>query len=143
MRISLTPETAQRIRDALGSDVDLAPEGTPTVLARLAVEAPTIYSEVLSQISGSQIRLDSENELQKRQRRGMLRRLFFSWGEYETSVGDRLLAKRHIAAAVPLSLAAVTLLLLAVALVFGHRPTSSSARHVAASEEMSRGAALP
>ena len=74
MRISLTPETAQRIRDALGDGVDLAPESVPAVLARLAVEAPAIYSEVLAQISGSQIRLDSESELHKRRRRNTLRR---------------------------------------------------------------------
>ena len=134
MRISLTPETAQRIRDALGDGVDLAPESVPAVLARLAVEAPAIYSEVLAQISGSQIRLDSESELHKRRRRNMLRRLFFSWGEYETGVGDRVFAKRHIAAAVPLSAAALTLVVLAAALVFGHRPIPSTAPRSAAPE---------
>ena len=126
MQVSLAPQTAQQIRDALGDGVDLAPENTPAVLARLAVEAPAIYSEVLAQISGSQIRLDSEAELHKRRRRHMLRRLFFSWGEYETDVGDRVFAKRHIAAAVPLSAAALTLVVLAAGHVFGHRPISST-----------------
>jgi len=134
MRISLAPETAQQIRDALGDGVDLAPESVPAVLARLAVEAPAIYSEVLAQISGSQIRLDSESELHKRRRRNTLRRLFFSWGEYETGVGDRVFAKRHIAAAVPLSAAALTLVVLAAALVFGHRPIPSTGPRSAAPE---------
>ena len=132
MRISLTPETAQRIRDALGDGVDLAPESVPAVLARLAVEAPSIYSEVLAQISGSQIRLDSESELHKRRRRNALRRLFFSWGEYETGVGDRVFAKRRIAAAVPLSAGALTLVVLAAALVVGHRPIPSTGPRSAA-----------
>ena len=134
MRISLAPETAQQIRDALGDGVDLAPESVPAVLARLAVEAPAIYSEVLAQISGSQIRLDSESELHKRRRRNTLRRLFFSWREYETGVGDRVFAKRHIAAAVPLSAAALTLVVLAAALVFGHRPIPSTGPRSAAPE---------
>ncbi|HTD46212.1 MAG TPA: hypothetical protein VK881_02970 [bacterium] len=132
MRISLTPETAQRIRDAIGDGVDLAPESVPAVLARLAVEAPPIYSEVLAQISGSQIRLDSESELHNRRRRNMLRRLLFSWGEYETGVGDRVFAKRRIAAAVPLSAAGLTLVVLAAALVFGHRPAPSTGPRSAA-----------
>lgn len=134
MRISLTPETAQRIRDALGDGVDLAPESVPAVLARLAVETPAIYSEVLAQISGSQIRLDSESELHKRRRRNTLRRLLFSWGEYETGVGDRMFSKRRIAAAVPLSAAALTLVVLAAALVFGHRPFPSTGPRSAAPE---------
>src|SRR5438105_5055959 len=132
MRISLTPETAQRIRDAIGDGVDLAPESVPAVLARLAVEAPAIYSEVLAQISGSQIRLDSESELHNRRRRNMLRRLLFSWGEYETGVGDRVFAKRRIAAAVPLSAAWLTLVVLAAGHVFGHRPISSTGSRGAA-----------
>jgi hypothetical protein len=100
----------------------------PGVLARLAVEAPAVYSQVLAELSGSQIRLDSEDQLRRRQRRGTLRRLLFSWGEYETGVGDRLFAKRHIAAAVPLSIAALTLTLLAISLALGHRATSESAQ---------------
>jgi hypothetical protein len=121
MKITLTQETIHRIREALGSDVDLGPEVVPSVLARLAVEAPAVYSKVLEELSGSQIRLDSEDELRRRQRRGMLRRLLFSWGEYESGVGDRLLEKRHIAAAVPLALAVLTIALLAFSLVLGHR----------------------
>jgi hypothetical protein len=131
MRISLSSQTAQRIREALGDDVDLAPELVPGVLARLAVEAPAVYSQVLVELSGSQIRLDSEDQLRRRQRRGTLRRLLFSWGEYETGVGDRLFAKRHIAAAVPLSIAALTLTLLAISLAIGHRTTSGSAERPA------------
>lgn len=121
MKITLTPDTTHRIREALGSDVDLAPEVVPSVLARLAVESPAVYSKVLEELSGSQIRLDSEDELRRRRRRGMLRRLLFSWGEYESGVGDRLLEKRHIAAAVPLALAVLTISLLVLSLVLGHR----------------------
>src|SRR5438309_2050388 len=131
MRIALSPQTAQRIREALGEEVDLAPDLVPGVLARLAVEAPAVYSQVLVELSGSQIRLDSEDQLRRRQRRGTLRRLLFSWGEYETAVGDRLFAKRHIAAAVPLSIAALTLTLLAISLALGHRTTSGSAQRPA------------
>src|ERR1700737_1087811 len=120
MKIALNTETTQRIRDVLGADVDLAPERVPGVLARLAVEAPAVYSQVLEELSGSQIRLDSEEEFRRRRRRGVLRRLLFSWGEYETGVGDRLLEKRHIAAAVPLALAVLTMTLLAFSMMFGH-----------------------
>ena len=139
MRISLTPETAERIRGALGDDVDLTPDLIPTVLGRLAVEAPAIYSQVLSEISGSQIRLDSEEELRKRQRRGLLRRLLFSWGEYETDVGDRLLAKRHIAAAVPLGIAMLTMMLLLLTLFFGHKTASSDSMRLAVAQPPARG----
>jgi len=139
MRISLTPETAERIRGALGDDVDLAPDLIPNVLGRLAVEAPAIYSQVLSEISGSQIRLDSEEELRKRQRRGLLRRLLFSWGEYETDVGDRLLAKRHIAAAVPLGIAMLTMMLLLLTLFFGHKTASSDSMRLAVAQPPARG----
>ena len=121
MRISLADETAARIRDVLGNDVDLAPDVVPSVLARLAVEAPAVYSQVLEELSGSQIRLDSERELRRRQRRGLLRRLLFSWGEYETDVGDRLLEKRHIAAVLPLALAVLTTVLLGFTLFAGRR----------------------
>ena len=121
MQIALSPKTAQRIREALREDVDLAPDLVPGVLARLAVEAPAVYSQVLVELSGSQIRLDSEDQLRRRQRRGTLRRLLFSWGEYETDVGDRLFAKRNVAAAVPLSIAALTLTFLAISLALGHR----------------------
>jgi hypothetical protein len=121
MKISLTEETAARIRDVLGNDVDLAPDVVPGVLARLAVEAPAVYSQVLEELSGSQIRLDSERELRRRRRRGLLRRLLFSWGEYETDVGDRLLEKRHIAAALPVALAVLTTVLLGFTLFAGRR----------------------
>lgn len=131
MKISLTPETVQRIRNAIGDDVDLAPDLVPNVLARLAVEAPVIYSQVLEELSGSQIRLDSEQELRRRQRRGLFRRLLFWWGEYDTEVGDRLLNRRHIAAAVPLALAVLTLTLLAIALVVGRRVPPAPAQPIA------------
>ncbi|HKV45578.1 MAG TPA: hypothetical protein VJT32_13035 [bacterium] len=134
MKISLSEETAQRIRDALGDDVDLVPEVIPVVLARLAVEAPATYSQVLAEISGSQIRLDSEDELQRRRRRSLLRRLFFRWGEYETSVGDRLLAKREVTAAVPLAIAVLTLMLFVFSITLGHRALPLSAPPVAVSE---------
>jgi hypothetical protein len=128
MRVALTAKTAQRIREALGNDVDLAPDVVPGVLARLAVEAPPVYSQVLEELSGSQVRLDSEEELRRRRRRGMFRRLLFSWGEYETGAGDRLLDKRHVAAAVPFALAVLTMALLAIALVLGHRVIPSPAQ---------------
>jgi hypothetical protein len=134
MKIALSEETAQRIRGTLGDDVDLAPEVIPAVLARLAVEAPATYSQVLAEISGSQIRLDSEDEFRRRRRRGMLRRLFFWWGEYETSVGDRLLAKREVAAAVPLAIAALTLVLLVLSIAFRHRALPLPAPPVAVSK---------
>src|SRR5579884_2155280 len=122
MDVTLRPATAERIRAVLGEDVDLAPGAVPAVLARLAVEAPAVYSEVLSQISGSDVRLDSERELQRRHRRGALRRLLFGWGEYESEAGDRLIAKRRVAAAVPLGAAGAMLALLAVSAAVGHRP---------------------
>jgi len=128
MKISLNEETIQQIRAALGNDVDLAPDLVPSVLARLAVEAPSVYSEVLGELSGSQIRLDSEQEFLRRQRRGMLRRLLFSWGEYESGAGDRLLDKRHVAAVVPLVLALFTTMLLAFSLVVGHRVSPAPAQ---------------
>ncbi len=128
MKISLNEETIQRIRAALGNDVDLAPDLVPSVLARLAVEAPSVYSEVLGELSGSQIRLDSEEEFLRRRRRGMLRRLLFSWGEYESGAGDRLLDKRHVAAVVPLLLALFTTMLLAFSLVVGHRVSPGPAQ---------------
>jgi hypothetical protein len=132
MEIALNAETTQRIRDVLGADVDLAPDRVPGVLARLAVEAPAVYSQVLGELSGSQIRLDSEEEFRRRRRRGVLRRLLFSWGEYETEVGDRLLEKRHIAAAVPLALAVLTMVLLAFSLAFGRRQVPRPAPGTAA-----------
>ncbi len=128
MEISLRPSTADRIRAALGDDVDLSPGAVPTVLARLAVEAPGIYSDVLTEISGSQIRLDSERELQRRRRRGLLRRALFWWGEYESEAGDRLVAKRHVAAAVPFGLAALILIMLAVSSTVGHRAAPTARR---------------
>ncbi len=132
MRISLSEETRNRIRDVLGKEVDLAPEVVPSVLARLAVEAPAVYSQVLEEISGSQIRLDSEGEIRRRQRRGALRRLLFSWGEYETDAGDRVLEKRHIAAALPLALAVLTMALLGFTLVAGRRVLPAAGPHPAA-----------
>jgi hypothetical protein len=131
MRVSLTAETTQRIREALGNDIDLTPDVVPGVLARLAVEAPAVYSQVLQELSGSQILLDSEKELRRRRRRGLVRRLLFSWGEYETGAGDRLLDKRHVTAAVPLALAVLTMTLLAFALVVGHRIIPSPAQRSA------------
>lgn len=132
MRISLTEETANRIREVLGNDVDLSPDVVPNVLARLAVEAPAVYSQVLEELSGSQIRLDSESEIRRRRRRSVLRRLLFWWGEYETDAGDRMLEKRHIAAALPLALAFLTLVLLAITLVAGRRVVPSAVSHPAA-----------
>jgi hypothetical protein len=120
MRIMLSEETQDRIHEALGPDVDLTPDAVPAVLARLAVEAPETYSQVLEELSGSQIRLDSEEELRRRRRRGILRRLVFGWGEYESTAGDRLLEKRRVAAAVPLACAALTLGLLVYAALRGH-----------------------
>lgn len=128
MEISLLPATAERIRTALGEDVDLSPGAVPTVLARLAVEAPAVYSDVLTELSGSQIRLDSERELLRRRRRGLLRRALFWWGEYESEAGDRLVAKRHVAAAVPFGLAGLILILLGVSSAVGHRTARVSSR---------------
>jgi hypothetical protein len=139
MRISLAPETAERIRGVLGDDIDLAPDLIPSVLGRLAVEAPAIYSQVLTEISGSQIRLDSEDELRRRRRRGLVRRLLFSWGEYETDVGDRLIAKRHIAAAVPLGIATLTMTLLLLTLLFGHKTSPSDSGRPAVAQPQPRG----
>lgn len=109
MEIALAPESAARIRAVLGDSVDLSPGAVPQALARLAGEAPDVYSEVLDQISGSDIRLDSERALHQRHRHTVLRRALFGWGEYESDAGDRLLAKRRVAAAVPIGLAAVML----------------------------------
>ena len=139
MRIALADETRQRIRDVLGNDVDLDPEVVPTVLARLSVEAPAVYSQVLEELSGSQIQLDSEAELRRRRRRSLLRRLLFSWGEYETAAGDRVLEKRHIAAAVPLALALLTAVLLGITLISGRRTVPSVVPHPAAVRSPVRG----
>ncbi len=128
MEVHLLPQTADRVRAALGEDVTLSPADVPAVLARLAVEAPDVYSLVLAEISGSQVRLDSERTLRRRRRRGLMRRLFFRWGEYESEVGDRLIAKRHVAAAVPLGLAALILVLLGVSTMLGHRPAPAPSR---------------
>ncbi len=128
MEVHLFPQTVDRVRAALGEDVTLSPADVPAVLARLAVEAPDVYSQVLSEISGSQVRLDSERALRRRRRRGLVRRLFFWWGEYESEVGDRLIAKRHVAAAVPLGLAGLILVLFGVSTMLGHRPAPAPAR---------------
>ena len=121
MEITLLPGTAQRLRAALGEEVDLSPAAVPAALSRLAVEAPAVYSQVLTELSGSHIRLDSERALQRRHRRSLLRRAFFWWGEYESEAGDRLLAKRRLAAAVPFGLAGAMLILLVVSGAVTHR----------------------
>ncbi len=131
MEITLPPHTAQRIRAALGDGVNLSSEMLPAALARLAVEAPAAYSGVLAEISGSQIRLDSERELQRRRRRGVFRRALFWWGEYESEVGDRLLAKRHVAAAVPFGLASIILILLVLSATVSRHSSSPSGYVVA------------
>jgi hypothetical protein len=128
MEITLSPETAQRIRSALDTQVDLSPPHVPAALSRLAVEAPAVYSLVLAELSGSQIRLDSERELRRRHRRGLLRRAFFWWGEYRTDVGDRLVAKRRVAAAIPFGISAFILILWAVSGLAGHHPSPAAAR---------------
>ncbi len=128
MEVYLRPSTAARIRSALGEDVSLAPAGVPGVLARLAVEAPDVYSQVLAEISGSQVRLDSEMTLRRRWRRGLIRRLLFGWGEYESDVGDRLIAKRHVAAAVPIGLAVLILMMLGISHFAGHHPGPAAGR---------------
>ena len=128
MEITLLPGTAQRLRAALGEEVDLSPAAVPAALSRLAVEAPAVYSQVLTELSGSHIRLDSERELQRRHRRSLLRRAFFWWGEYESETGDRLLAKRRLAAAVPFGLAGVMLILLVVSGTVTHRPSPALVR---------------
>lgn len=122
MEVHLRPGTAERVRSVLGEDVNLAPADVPGVLARLAVEAPEVYSQVLSEVSGSQVHLDSERALVRRWRRGLLRRMLFWWGEYESDAGDRLIAKRQVAAAVPIGLAALLLLLFGVSHLAARRP---------------------
>jgi hypothetical protein len=107
MEIVLAPESASRVRAVLGDAVDLSPPAVPRALARLADEAPDVYSRVLDELSGSDIRLDSERTLHRRHRRAVLRRILFGWGEYDSDAGDRVLAKRRIAAAVPIALAVV------------------------------------
>jgi hypothetical protein len=131
MEITLRPPTVQRIRAALGNDVDVSPAMVPTVLARLAVEAPSVYSQVLAEISGTDVQLDSERELLRRGRRGAVRRALFGWGEYESEVGDRLIAKRYVAAAVPLGMAALILVFLAISGAVGHRHPALTHRPVA------------
>jgi len=128
MEITLRPETADRIRLALGDDVDLAPAAVPSALSRLSVEAPAIYSEVLAEISGTEIRLDSERALAHKRRRAAWRRALFSWGEYQSDAGDHLIAKRHVAAAVPLGLAGLLLLALAGSALLGHHPSGAAGR---------------
>jgi hypothetical protein len=143
VEITLSPRTAQRIRAALGDDVDLSPRTLPTVLARLGVEAPTVYSRVLAEISGSQIRLDSERDLHKRRWRDRLRKALFSWGEFESDVGDRLLAKRHVAAAVPLGMAGVILVLLVLSSAIGHRVSPPHGRAAAVARGIQPGRGRP
>jgi hypothetical protein len=131
MEITLNPEMSQRIRGVLGDDVDLAPGAVLSALARLSVEAPGVYSQILSELSGTQIRLDSERVLARRQWWNALRRRVFWWGVYESDAGDRLVAKRHVAASVPLGLAAVILCALAGSTAFRHHSPAAEA-HAAA-----------
>lgn len=129
MEITLGSKSAARIRAVLGDDVDLSPAAVPRVLARLADESPALYSEILDQLSGSDVRLDSERMLHRRHRRNALRRTLFGWGEYESDAGDRLLAKRRVAAAVPFVLAAVMLAAGGISSLL-HRPTDAPAARV-------------
>ncbi len=131
MEITLTPGAAQRIREVLGDDVDLTPSAVPSVLARLAVEAPSVYSHVLAELSGTQIRLDSERALARSRWWRVLRARLFWWGEYESDAGDRLIAKRHVAAAIPLGLAGLILLSLAASSLVRHHAPVPNARRVA------------
>jgi hypothetical protein len=125
VEISLSPQSAARVRAVLGDTVDLSPAEVPQVLARLAEEAPDVYSRVLDELSGSDIRLDSERALHRRHRRSLLRRLLLGWAEYESEAGDRLVAKRRVAAAVPIALAAVMLALTGFSALLG-RPHRAS-----------------
>ena len=122
MEITLGSESAARIRAVLGDDIDLSPAAVPRALARLAEESPALYSEILDTLSGSDVRLDSERTLHRRHRRNALRRVLFGWGEYESEAGDRLVAKRRVAAAVPLALAVVMLATAGISSLL-HRPT--------------------
>jgi hypothetical protein len=122
MEIIFAPQSAAQIRAVLGEAVDLSPRAVPTVLARLAEQAPDVYSKVLDELSGSHIRLDSERALHQRHRRSLLRRALFGWGEYESDAGDRVLAKRRIAAAVPIALAAAMLTFAALSALINHGP---------------------
>lgn len=128
MEIALAPDSASRIRAVLGDSVDLSPAAVPQALARLAGEAPDVYSEVLEQLSGSDIRLDSERALHRRHKRTALRRALFGWGEYESDAGDRLLAKRRVAAAVPVALAAIMLLAAGVSALLNRPHPASTLR---------------
>ena len=132
MEITLSPETTRRVRDVLGDDVDLSPGAVPSALARLAVEAPRVYSQILAELSGTEIRLDSERVLVRRRWWSAVRRRLFWWAEYESEAGDRLIAKRHVAAAVPLGLAGVILVLLAGSTVFRHHVSVAAVRRPAA-----------
>jgi hypothetical protein len=125
VRIVLPPECASRVRAVLGDGVDLSPAAVPHVLARLAEQAPDAYSEVLNRLSGSEILLDSERALHRRHRLAALRRLLFGWGEYQSDAGDRLVAKRRVAAALPVALAALLLVTAGLGALL-HRPHSGS-----------------
>ena len=131
MEITLGSESATRIRAVLGDDIDLSPAAVPRVLARLAEESPALYSEVLGRLSGSDVRLDSERTLHRRHHANALRRALLGWGEYESEAGDRLLAKRRVAAAVPLALAILMLVLGGISSLL-HRPSRGPAAHVSA-----------
>lgn len=141
MEIALAPHSEARIRAVLGATVDLSPGAVPQVLARLAEDAPDVYSQVLSELSGSQIQLDSERTLHRRHRRAALRRAVFGWGEYESEAGDRLLAKRRLAAAAPIGLAAVMLIVGGCSALL-HRSHSASAARPAARASRAKPAAL-
>jgi hypothetical protein len=146
MEIVLAPESAARIRAVLGGGVDLSPPAVPEALARLANEAPDVYSQVLDDLSGCDIRLDSERALHRRHRRSALRRLLFGWAEYESDAGDRVVAKRRVAAAVPIGLAGVLLLAAGLAGVVHrhHRvpPQARASAHRAARRPVFNTAAL-
>lgn len=131
MEVTLLPATAARVRAVLGEGADLTPSAVPEALARLAVEAPDVYSQVLAEISGSHIRLDSERVLLRRRRRGLIRRALLGWAEYKSDAGDWVVAKRRVAAAVPLGAAAILAIVLAVSAV-GHHARSSRAAVVSA-----------
>lgn len=143
MEITLSPETTRRVRDVLGDDVDLSPGAVPSALARLAVEAPRVYSQILAELSGTEIRLDSERVLVRRRWWSAVRRQLFWWAEHESDVGDRLIAKRHIAAAVPLGLAGIILLLLAGSAMFRHHVSVAAARRPVAAVVPHLAFALP
>lgn len=123
---------------SLGDDVDLSPGAVPEALARLAVEAPGVYSAVLTELSGSHVRLDSERELLRRRRSSLLRRALFWWGEHETEVGDRLIDKRAVAVAVVFGLAGLLLVVVGVSSLAGRHSAPRARRVVPAAAVSAR-----